>query len=137
MPYRIRQTLNVESGLNDGIATPIVTVALAAIAAEAGIQHEGGRHAMLGLLLGALLGAVLGALGGILLHPLASVAGVPKTSQAPPSWRSRCSPTSSRYSSTRTVSSPPSWEEAHSVPSLAEEVRRRSTTSSRRVVSPQ
>ena len=37
VPYRIRQTLNVESGLNDGIATPIVTVALAAIAAEAGV----------------------------------------------------------------------------------------------------
>jgi len=68
VPYRIRQTLNVESGLNDGIATPIVTVALAAIAAEAGIQHEGGRHALLGLLLGALIGAVLGALGGILLR---------------------------------------------------------------------
>ena len=54
--------------MNDGIATPIVTVALAAIAAEAGIQHEGGRHALLGLLLGALVGAVLGALGGILLR---------------------------------------------------------------------
>ena len=68
IPYRIRQTLNVESGLNDGIATPIVTVALAAIVAEAGIRQQGGGHALLGLLLGALIGAVLGALGGILLH---------------------------------------------------------------------
>ena len=68
VPYRVRQTLNVESGLNDGIATPVVTVALAAIAAEVGAANEGGRHALLGLLLGALTGAVLGALGGILLR---------------------------------------------------------------------
>jgi NhaP-type Na+/H+ or K+/H+ antiporter len=40
----------VESGLNDGIATPVVTVALAAIAAEAGIAHESTAHALLGLL---------------------------------------------------------------------------------------
>ena len=29
IPRRVRQTLNVESGLNDGIATPVVTVAIA------------------------------------------------------------------------------------------------------------
>lgn len=68
VPYRVRQTLNVESGLNDGIATPIVIVALAAITAEAGTPHEGGGHALLGLLVGALTGAVLGALGGVLLR---------------------------------------------------------------------
>jgi NhaP-type Na+/H+ or K+/H+ antiporter len=68
VPYRVRQTLNVESGLNDGIATPVVTVALAAIAAEAGIAHESTAHALLGLLLGAVAGAVLGALGGMLLR---------------------------------------------------------------------
>ena len=50
VPYRVRQTLNVESGLNDGIATPVVTVALAAITAEAGVVHEGPGHALLGLL---------------------------------------------------------------------------------------
>ena len=68
VPYRVRQTLNVESGLNDGIATPIVTVAIAAIAAEAGILHEAGRHGWLGLLLGAITGAILGAVGGSLLR---------------------------------------------------------------------
>jgi sodium/hydrogen antiporter len=68
VPYRVRQTLNVESGLNDGIATPVVTVALAAIAAEAGAAPEGSVHALLGLLLGALAGIVLGALGGLLLR---------------------------------------------------------------------
>jgi NhaP-type Na+/H+ or K+/H+ antiporter len=30
VPERIRRILNVESGLNDGIATPVVTVAIAA-----------------------------------------------------------------------------------------------------------
>jgi sodium/hydrogen antiporter len=30
MPARIRRLVNVESGLNDGIATPFVSVALAA-----------------------------------------------------------------------------------------------------------
>jgi NhaP-type Na+/H+ or K+/H+ antiporter len=68
VPYRVRQTLNVESGLNDGIATPVVTVALAAIAAAAGAAPEGSVHALLGLLLGALAGIVLGALGGLLLR---------------------------------------------------------------------
>ena len=68
VPYRVRQTLNVESGLNDGIATPIVTVALAAIAAQAGLGHEGLGHGLTGLVLGALTGAVLGALGGMLLR---------------------------------------------------------------------
>ena len=66
--YRVRQTLNVESGLNDGIVTPIVTVSIAAIAAEAGLRQEGSVHPLLGLLLGALIGAVLGALGGALLR---------------------------------------------------------------------
>jgi NhaP-type Na+/H+ or K+/H+ antiporter len=68
VPYRVRQTLNVESGLNDGIATPIVTVALTAIAAEAGLAHEAPLYGLPGLVLGALAGAVLGALGGVLLR---------------------------------------------------------------------
>jgi sodium/hydrogen antiporter len=66
--YRVRQTLNVESGLNDGIATPIVTVALTAIATQAGLAHEGPAHGLSGLVLGVLTGAGLGALGGMLLR---------------------------------------------------------------------
>ena len=69
VPKRIRQTLNVESGLNDGIATPVVMVALAGIAAEAGLAgHSTPGRALLGLLFGAVLGIVLGGGGGLLLR---------------------------------------------------------------------
>jgi NhaP-type Na+/H+ or K+/H+ antiporter len=69
VPYRIRQTLNVESGLNDGIATPVVTTALAAIAVSAGQEGQIGLvRALLGLPLGVLVGVVLGGGGGIALR---------------------------------------------------------------------
>jgi sodium/hydrogen antiporter len=69
VPKRIRQTLNVESGLNDGSATPVVMVALAGITAEAGLAgHSTPGGALLGLLLGAVLGIVLGGGGGLLLR---------------------------------------------------------------------
>jgi sodium/hydrogen antiporter len=38
VPARIRRVLNVESGLNDGIATPIVLVAIAGVAADVGVE---------------------------------------------------------------------------------------------------
>jgi NhaP-type Na+/H+ or K+/H+ antiporter len=69
VPRRVRQALNVESGLNDGIATPIVFLAVAGIAAEsdiAGLDGPGG--ALLGLLVGALAGIVLGGAGGFLMR---------------------------------------------------------------------
>jgi sodium/hydrogen antiporter len=69
VPRRVRQTLNVESGLNDGIATPVVMVALAGAAAEAGLaDHTAPGRALLGLLLGAVIGAVVGAVGGLMLR---------------------------------------------------------------------
>jgi NhaP-type Na+/H+ or K+/H+ antiporter len=37
VPMRIRRALNVESGLNDGIATPLVTHFIAIVAAEEGL----------------------------------------------------------------------------------------------------
>src|SRR4029453_43007 len=52
----------VRSGLNDGIATPVVMVALAGIATEAGVAgHETPGRAVIGLLLGALIGVGVGA----------------------------------------------------------------------------
>ena len=68
VPRRVRQALNVESGLNDGIATPVVIVAIAGIAAAAGLDHEGPGRALLGLLLGVVVGGAVGAGGGALLR---------------------------------------------------------------------
>ncbi|MGA8045395.1 MAG: sodium:proton antiporter [Dermatophilaceae bacterium] len=69
VPSRIRQLLTVESGLNDGIATPIVMVAIAGAAAAAGLEsHEGAGPAVVQLALGVVIGCVVGALGGWLLR---------------------------------------------------------------------
>ena len=65
VPSRIRRVLNVESGLNDGIATPIVLVAIAGVAANEGIIGvESPSNAVLSLLVGVLAGAAVGGLGG-------------------------------------------------------------------------
>lgn len=69
VPSRIRQLLTVESGLNDGIATPIVMVAIAGAAAAAGLEaDEGAGPAVVQLALGVVIGCVVGALGGWLLR---------------------------------------------------------------------
>ncbi len=66
VPLRIRQSLNVESGLNDGIALPVVLV----LASLAGAREEAGdasywlRFAALAVTLGPLVGAAVGFLGG-------------------------------------------------------------------------
>ncbi len=69
IPARIRQTLNVESGLNDGIALPAVL--LFAALAGTGEQEDFGRWAQfvgLQLLLGPLVGAAVGFGGGRLIN---------------------------------------------------------------------
>jgi sodium/hydrogen antiporter len=69
VPSRIRQMITVESGLNDGIVTPVVMVAIAGAAAAAGLEgHEGAGHAVTQLLLGVVVGSVIGAAGGWLLR---------------------------------------------------------------------
>ena len=66
VPARIRRALNIESGLNDGIATPIVSVLLVVVVA--GQAHEGwGRDALLELTRGAVIGVAVGFLGGWLV----------------------------------------------------------------------
>ena len=66
VPVRIRQGLNVESGLNDGIALPVVLVAIAF--ADATGESGGLAHwlsfATLQVTLGPLAGAAVGYLGG-------------------------------------------------------------------------
>jgi sodium/hydrogen antiporter len=59
VPARIRRALNIESGLNDGIVTPIVVFFLAVVAAEAEHQHwilGGLKQIALALALGAAVG---------------------------------------------------------------------------------
>ena len=69
VPSRIRQLITVESGLNDGIATPVVMVAIAGAAAAAGLESAAAPgSAAVALLIGAGVGAAIGALGGWLLQ---------------------------------------------------------------------
>lgn len=69
VPARIRELVTVESGLNDGIATPVVMLAIAGAAAAAGLETEdGARQAVVQLALGAAVGAAIGAAGGWLLR---------------------------------------------------------------------
>ncbi|MFC4787300.1 cation:proton antiporter domain-containing protein [Nocardioides sp. MAHUQ-72] len=69
VPERVRRLITVESGLNDGIVTPLVMLALAGAASAegvAGVPGTGG--AVLELALGALVGAGVGGAGGWLLR---------------------------------------------------------------------
>ena len=67
VPARIRRILNVESGLNDGIATPFVYLALALAAAEATGSEVSIGGAVVDGLIGAVAGIVVGGVGGWLL----------------------------------------------------------------------
>jgi NhaP-type Na+/H+ or K+/H+ antiporter len=64
VPTRIRRLLNVESGLNDGIATPFVNFFLVAAVVGTSAQVESESAALLALALGAVLGIVVGGLSG-------------------------------------------------------------------------
>jgi len=69
VPIRIRQAINIESGLNDGIALPAVLL-FAALAGAAHGSHESGSWAQFGLMqvtLGPLAGAVIGYAGARLI----------------------------------------------------------------------
>ncbi len=68
VPVRVRRMLNVESGLNDGLCTPFVLFAIAALAGEEGLKPVQSIWAAMGdLAVGVLVGAVVGAGAGRLL----------------------------------------------------------------------
>lgn len=69
LPLRIRRMLNVESGLNDGLATPVVLFAIAVLAGQEGLSPRvSAFEAIFEIGMGILLGAALGWLGGTLLR---------------------------------------------------------------------
>jgi NhaP-type Na+/H+ or K+/H+ antiporter len=63
VPVRIRQVLNVESGLNDGIATPFVSFFLAAAVAGTALGTASRGDALVELGLGLVVGVAVGAAG--------------------------------------------------------------------------
>ncbi len=64
VPARIRRLINVESGLNDGIATPFVLIALAGAATDEHVSSIGPAEAVAELALGVLIGTAVGCAGG-------------------------------------------------------------------------
>jgi len=67
VPARIRRLLNVESGLNDGIAAPVVTVAIALATLSDLSGSDPVFTAIKELAVAAVVGVVIGAAGGWLL----------------------------------------------------------------------
>lgn len=69
VPRRIRRVLSVESGLNDGIATPFVLFFIAAATSEAGSgTAPGPGAAATQMVIGVLVGVGSGFAGGLLLN---------------------------------------------------------------------
>jgi NhaP-type Na+/H+ or K+/H+ antiporter len=69
VPSRVRRLINVESGLNDGIATPVVMLAIAGAASAEALQEAVGPwEAIAELAVGAAVGVAVGFGGGWLLR---------------------------------------------------------------------
>jgi NhaP-type Na+/H+ or K+/H+ antiporter len=73
VPARIRRALNVESGLNDGIATPFVTLCLAFVVAEQGTgPADWLTQAVIDIGLAVLVALAVGVIGGAALRQAAA-----------------------------------------------------------------
>jgi sodium/hydrogen antiporter len=83
IPARIRQGLNVESGLNDGICVPLLFAAVAAADVESEISH--GRSAATLLLEEIGYGIVGGVVGGVVVATILIHAG--RRNLIAPAWR--------------------------------------------------
>lgn len=69
VPSRVRRLITVESGLNDGIVTPVVMLALAGAASAEEIADAPGLwEAVAELAIGAVIGGAMGLAGGWLLR---------------------------------------------------------------------
>ncbi len=63
LPSRVRQGLNVESGLNDGICVPLLFIGLAIVGAQAGTESSQGAIDLVAEAIG--YGVLFGALAGV------------------------------------------------------------------------
>ncbi len=69
IPVRIRRILNVESGLNDGLATPVVLFAIAALAQQEGLDaRESTVEAVAQIAIAIAIGAIIGFASGQLMR---------------------------------------------------------------------
>jgi NhaP-type Na+/H+ or K+/H+ antiporter len=68
VPQRIRRWINIESGLNDGIVTPVVLVAIAGAETAEHAAGVGPGVAVAELALGVLIGIVIGGAGGYVVN---------------------------------------------------------------------
>jgi NhaP-type Na+/H+ or K+/H+ antiporter len=68
VPVRLRQALNVESGLNDGIALPFVLMFAGLAANTASNSGDWARFAAMQLILGPVVGVVVGYVGARLIR---------------------------------------------------------------------
>jgi len=74
VPESLRQAISVESGLNDGIALPIIFICIAALL-SAGNAFDGSGHWLIftakQLILGPIIGGLVGWLGGLIVEKAA------------------------------------------------------------------
>lgn len=68
LPARIRETINVESGLNDGLATPVVTIAIALVLEQSHGTSAFMESVVWPLLTAVVIGVVVGWVGGRVLR---------------------------------------------------------------------
>ncbi len=71
VPLRIRQTINVESGLNDGFALPPLLIAMAVLSGESGEGAGVAYWSMFTIkqfILGPLIGGLVGWIGGLMVE---------------------------------------------------------------------
>ncbi len=67
VPARVRRVLNVESGVNDGLAAPVVAFFIAVVAAEEISGSAAVTDALVEIALGVGVGIAVGALGALML----------------------------------------------------------------------
>jgi NhaP-type Na+/H+ or K+/H+ antiporter len=125
VPSRVRRLITVESGLNDGIATPLVVLAIAGAASVEGhAEAPGLGEALVELALGVVVGVAVGFVGGGLLRWARR--------RVLPSSRSPSAPMRAQSLWVGMASSPRFAGGWHSAPRLVGGAPRRSCSSSRR-----